>query len=113
MFDGQPPSRFCRNTSTPDQLAIKELNLFLIFLIFLFPPLRMLFAALYLTKLAPEPAYEAYVKAAGIDGSTDFHIDEMYGCPKPPCPGGWDFPSSKGMPASVFGFGQQVTTRRC
>jgi hypothetical protein len=83
---------------------------FIIFLFHLFD--NMLLSTLFLTKLAPEPAYEAYVKAAGIDGNTDFHIDEMYGCPKPPCPGGWDFPSSKGMPASVFGFGQQVTIRR-
>ena len=50
-------------------------------------------ASLFMTKLLPEPAYEAYVKSAGIDGSTDFHIDEMYGCPAPPCAGGWDFPS--------------------
>jgi len=50
-------------------------------------------SSLFLTKLLPEPAYEAYVAAAGIDGSSDFHIDEMYGCPVPPCPGGWDFPS--------------------
>ena len=67
-------------------------------------------ASLFMTKLLPEPAYEAYVAAAGIDGSSDFHIDEMYGCPKPPCPGGWDFPSSKGAPASVFGFGQMVSS---
>ena len=40
-----------------------------------------------------EPAYEASVAAAGIDGNTDFHIDEQYGCPVPPCEGGWDFPS--------------------
>merc|ERR1739848_13716 len=64
--------------------------------------------SLLFSKLLPEPAYEAYVTAAGIDGGTDFHIDEMYGCPKPPCPGGWDFPSSKGVPASTFGFGQQA-----
>mmetsp|Transcript_39506 Transcript_39506/g.58133 ORF Transcript_39506/g.58133 Transcript_39506/m.58133 type:complete len:94 (-) Transcript_39506:30-311(-) len=63
-------------------------------------------ASLFTTKLILEPAYEAYVRAAGIDGSSDFHINEMYGCPTPPCPGGWDFPSSKGAPSNVFAFGQ-------
>ena len=53
----------------------------------------MLASLLLTSKLSVEPAYEAFVQAAGIDGSTDFHIDEMYGCPVPPCPGGWDFPS--------------------
>ena len=50
-------------------------------------------ASLLLTRLSVEPAYEAFVAAAGIDGNTDFHIDEQYGCPVPPCEGGWDFPS--------------------
>ena len=70
-------------------------------------------SGLLLTRLAPDPAHAAFMAAAGIDGNSDFHIDEFYGCPEPPCPGGWDFPASKYAPASSFAFGDMVSAHAC
>ena len=70
-------------------------------------------SGLLLTRLAPDPAHAAFMAAAGIDGNSDFHIDEFYGCPEPPCPGGWDFPASKYSPASSFAFGDMVSAHAC
>ena len=40
-----------------------------------------------------DPEYDAYVSAAGIDGNTDWHVDDNYSCGSPPCSAGWDFPT--------------------
>ena len=40
-----------------------------------------------------DPVYEAYVSAAGIDGNTDWHVDDNYSCGSTPCSAGWDFPT--------------------
>jgi hypothetical protein len=40
-----------------------------------------------------DPAYEAYVASSGIDGNSDWHVDDMYSCGGPPCSAGWDFPA--------------------
>jgi hypothetical protein len=55
----------------------------------------MLAGAFNVTKgmMLSDPAYEQYVKDSGIDGRTDWHVDDMYSCGGPPCSMGWDFPT--------------------
>eukprot|EP00960_Hanusia_phi_P035683 751863-Hanusia_phi.AAC.2 len=78
------------------------------------------------TMLAPDPAYEAYVKAAGIDGesaliqlkpatrrlfilwsgSTDFHINGVYNNYS-----GWDFPSVRSSLSDVYSFSLDMQSK--
>ncbi len=55
----------------------------------------MLAGAFKVTKgmMLSDPAYEQYVKESGIDGNSDWHVDDMYSCGGPPCSAGWDFPA--------------------
>ncbi len=55
----------------------------------------MLAGAFNVTKgmMLSDPAYEQYVKESGIDGNTDWHVNDMYSCGGPPCSAGWDFPT--------------------
>eukprot|EP00288_Rhodomonas_lens_P012994 CAMPEP_0177710550 /NCGR_PEP_ID=MMETSP0484_2-20121128/11394_1 /TAXON_ID=354590 /ORGANISM="Rhodomonas lens, Strain RHODO" /LENGTH=92 /DNA_ID=CAMNT_0019222237 /DNA_START=7 /DNA_END=285 /DNA_ORIENTATION=+ len=53
------------------------------------------------TMLIPDPEYEAYVSAAGIDGNTDWHVDDNHSCGNPPCSAGWDYPAAKYAPSAL------------
>jgi hypothetical protein len=73
-------------------------------MLFLHP--MMLAGAFNVSKgmMLADPAYEAYVSAAGIDGSSDWHVDDVYSCGGPPCSAGWDFPTVTTLPtAAQFG----------
>ncbi len=55
----------------------------------------MLAGAFNVTKgmMLSDPVYEQYVKESGIDGRSDWHVDDVYSCGGPPCSAGWDFPT--------------------